>query len=64
MEPNEVDRIMKNADFSLETDLKERLGRRLFSKGNIRELSFEDLEMVSAAGDPYVNKPNGENGQQ
>jgi hypothetical protein len=45
---------LKSADFSKETDLKERLSKRLFSMKDssicFQTLSDEELDMVSAAG--------------
>lgn len=46
---NWLERTIKQADFSRETDLKDRLARRLF-ENQTHELDDEDLEMLAAAG--------------
>ena len=71
MDPKEIEAILKEADFSRETGLKEKLFEKLFhSKGtespvtkktntsnhrNGKILSLDSLEMVAAAGDLYAN---------
>ena len=55
MSGNVLEEILQNADFSRETGLKQRLGRRLFFGDSARELGLEELELVAAAGDTYEN---------
>ena len=55
MSGNVLEEILQNADFSRETSLKQRLGRRLFFGDSARKLGLEDLELVAAAGDTYEN---------
>ena len=55
MSGNVLEEILQNADFSRETSLKQRLGRRLFFGDSARELGIEELELVAAAGDTYEN---------
>ena len=53
-----IENMLKQADFSKETDLKDRLRARLFSKqvvqfpGRRTELDDDLLDLVSAAGVP------------
>ena len=54
---NELSKLLSKADFSKETDLKERLYNQLFGSKIVQfptgrqALSEDDLDMVSAAGD-------------
>ena len=56
-------KAFEKADFSKESSLQERLREKLFGGGagkhpfsSLRELSLDDLSMVSAAGDIYTDK--------
>ena len=51
MSENVLEEILQKADFSKETGLKQRLGRRLFFGDSARELGLEEMELVAAAGD-------------
>ena len=72
-----MEQILKSADFSGETDLKDRLRAQLFNNNNVqslkkddqtggkqngkrnafsRELSLEELDFVTAAGDAHYEK--------
>ncbi|MCR5154449.1 MAG: hypothetical protein K6B75_06335 [Lachnospiraceae bacterium] len=53
-----IEEVFKEADFSKETDLKEKLKKRLFgiSCEDGKELSDDELEDVAAAGVP--GRPN------
>lgn len=59
-----VKRILKKADFSKETDLKQQLFNRLFEKDSDTVLQDEELQMLNAAKgntdltDPMFNPSN------
>ncbi|MBQ6094510.1 MAG: hypothetical protein IJL09_03835 [Lachnospiraceae bacterium] len=54
-----IEKLIKDADFTKESNLYERLEKQLFSNKTIdfmkdRKLAEEDLEMLAAAGDVDV----------
>ena len=74
-----MEEVLKSADFSGETDLKDRLRAQLFDENNIpslkkddltggkhkgkqnsfaRELSLDELDFVTAAGDAHYQDAN------
>lgn len=57
-----LEQILQQTDFSRDTDLKERLAKRLFSskvvQGPFTRISDEDAELVTAAQGIYVDKQN------
>ena len=74
-----MEEVLKSADFSGETDLKDRLRAQLFNENNIsslkkddltggkhkgkqnsfaRELSLDELDFVTAAGDAHYQDAN------
>ena len=67
---SKVEQIFRSADFSEETDLKMRLRAQLFNnagtfsngrssrRGKIRELRFDELDQVTAAGDIHSQQGN------
>ena len=69
-EMSKVEQVFKSADFSGETDLKLRLRAQLFNntgtfsngrssrRGKIRELRFDELDQVTAAGDIHGQQKN------
>ncbi len=61
--------LLKKADFSKETDLKERLFRQLFSEHilafpNREQLTDDETEMVFAAGAPGEQQPKADRVQE
>ena len=48
--PNEVEKIIRDSDFSTETDLKKRLKSRLFLS-KVKELELEELDKVAGGSD-------------
>ena len=48
--PNEVEKIIRDSDFSTETDLKKRLRSRLFLS-KVKELELEELDKVAGGSD-------------
>ncbi len=51
--PNEVEKIIRDSDFSTETDLKKRLRSRLFLS-KVKELELEELDKVAGGSDPTL----------
>ncbi|MBR2730278.1 MAG: hypothetical protein Q4C02_10635 [Eubacteriales bacterium] len=56
-----AEKVFREADFSRETDLKERLrvqlfGEELSEQNRFRRLGEDDLELVSAAGELYAGQ--------